>query len=170
MSSPIEAAIQIILNGGSSVASFNMNEKDIEKFMVQDFIFTDSDGSDGHPRKYGTFPKLLREYVLHEARADAAAGRPTQQRDDARSCSASRIAACSRRATSPTSSCSIRNTVADRSTYEQPTLLAVGMKYVLVNGVLAIDDGRYTGRDGRASSLAKKMNGYRPRRRIDAYG
>ena len=30
---PVEAAIQIILNGGSSVASFNMNEKDIEGFM-----------------------------------------------------------------------------------------------------------------------------------------
>ncbi|HMA22980.1 MAG: D-aminoacylase, partial [Gemmatimonas sp.] len=36
-------------------------------------------------------------------------------------------------------------TFADRSTYEQPTLLAVGMKYVLVNGVLAIDDGKFTG-------------------------
>src|SRR5947199_9201237 len=64
--SPIDAAIQIILNGGSSVASFNMNEKDIEKFMVQDFIFTDSDGSDGHPRKYGTFPRVIREYVLNK--------------------------------------------------------------------------------------------------------
>jgi N-acyl-D-aspartate/D-glutamate deacylase len=36
-------------------------------------------------------------------------------------------------------------TVADKSTYEQPTLLAVGMKYVLVNGVLAVDDGKYAG-------------------------
>ena len=35
--------------------------------------------------------------------------------------------------------------VADKSTYEQPTLLAVGMKYVLVNGVLAVDDGKYAG-------------------------
>src|SRR5262249_31999277 len=58
---PIEAAIQIILNGGSSVASFNMSEPDIEKFMTVDFIVTDSDGSDGHPRKYGTFPKIIRE-------------------------------------------------------------------------------------------------------------
>jgi CheY-like chemotaxis protein len=40
-----------------------MNDQDIETFMVQDFIVTDSDGSDGHPRKYGTFPKLLRTYV-----------------------------------------------------------------------------------------------------------
>jgi N-acyl-D-aspartate/D-glutamate deacylase len=36
-------------------------------------------------------------------------------------------------------------TFADKSTYEQPTLLAVGMKYVLVNGVLAVDGGKYTG-------------------------
>jgi N-acyl-D-amino-acid deacylase len=36
-------------------------------------------------------------------------------------------------------------TVADKSTYEQPTLLAVGMKYVLVNGVLAVEDGKYAG-------------------------
>ena len=36
-------------------------------------------------------------------------------------------------------------TVADRSTYEQPTLLATGMKFVLVNGVVAIDDGKYAG-------------------------
>ena len=42
-------------------------------------------------------------------------------------------------------------TFADRSTYEQPTLLAVGMKYVLVNGVLAVDNGKYTGANaGRA--------------------
>ena len=34
---------------------------------------------------------------------------------------------------------------ADRSTYEKPTLLAVGMKYVLVNGVITIGDGKYTG-------------------------
>src|SRR5471030_367520 len=55
--------MRIILAGDASVASFNMNEKDIETFMRQDFIMTDSDGSDGHPRKYGTFPKLIREYV-----------------------------------------------------------------------------------------------------------
>jgi N-acyl-D-aspartate/D-glutamate deacylase len=34
---------------------------------------------------------------------------------------------------------------ADRSTYEQPMLLATGMKYVLVNGVIAIDDAKYNG-------------------------
>jgi N-acyl-D-aspartate/D-glutamate deacylase len=35
--------------------------------------------------------------------------------------------------------------VMDRSTYREPTLLAEGMRYVLVNGTVAVDGGRYTG-------------------------
>ena len=141
---PIEAAIQIILNGGSSVASFNMNEKDIEKFMVQDFITTDSDGSDGHPRKYGTFPKLIREYVLtkHVLTMPQAIKRST-------STSAKLLGFTDRGSLLPGFFADVivfdPETIADKSTYEKPTLLAVGMKYVIVNGVLTIDDGHYTG-------------------------
>jgi N-acyl-D-amino-acid deacylase len=36
-------------------------------------------------------------------------------------------------------------TIADRSTYEKPEELAIGMKYVVVNGKLAVDNGQYTG-------------------------
>ena len=142
--SPVETAIQIILNGGSSVASFNMDEKDIRKFMVQDFIATDSDGSDGHPRKYGTYPKLLRQYVY----TDKVLTLPQAIRRS--SASAAQMMRLKDRGT-------IANgmfadvivfdpaTVADKSTYQQPTLLATGMKYVLVNGVVTIDDGKYSG-------------------------
>ena len=35
-------------------------------------------------------------------------------------------------------------TIADRSTYEDPEVLAVGMKYVVVNGKLAVESGEYT--------------------------
>ncbi|MDQ3012831.1 MAG: amidohydrolase family protein, partial [Acidobacteriota bacterium] len=63
--SPIEAAIDIIKAGGAGVASFNMTESDIEAFMKQDWTMTDSDGSGGHPRKYGTYPRKIREYVLN---------------------------------------------------------------------------------------------------------
>jgi N-acyl-D-amino-acid deacylase len=142
--SPVEAAIQIILNGGSSVASFNMNEKDIETFMVQDFIFTDSDGSDGHPRKYGTFPKLLRDYVYtkHVLTLPQAVRRSS-------SATAKFLGLADRGLLAPNTFADVivfdPSTVSDRSTYEQPTLLSVGMKYVIVNGVVAIDDGKYTG-------------------------
>jgi len=36
-------------------------------------------------------------------------------------------------------------TLADLATYVSPALLATGMRYVLVNGRLAVDSGRYTG-------------------------
>ena len=36
-------------------------------------------------------------------------------------------------------------TVADRATYEQPELLAVGMKFVIVNGQIAVENGVFTG-------------------------
>jgi N-acyl-D-amino-acid deacylase len=38
-----------------------------------------------------------------------------------------------------------QQTIADQSTYEQPKLLAAGMKYVIVNGKVAIDGGKFTG-------------------------
>jgi N-acyl-D-amino-acid deacylase len=141
---PVEAAIQIILNGGSSVASFNMNEKDIEKFMVQDFITTDSDGSDGHPRKYGTFPKLIRDYVLtkHVLTMPQAIRRSS-------AANAKLLGITDRGSLLPGFFADVivfdPATIADKSTYEQPTLLAVGMRYVFVNGVLTIDSGHYTG-------------------------
>jgi N-acyl-D-amino-acid deacylase len=141
---PIEAAIQIILNGGSSVASFNMSESDIDKFMVQDFIVTDSDGSDGHPRKYGTFPKIIREYVLtkHLLTMPQAIHRST-------SVTAKLLGFKDRGTLAPGTFADVivfdPATIADKSTYEQPTLLAVGMRYVFVNGVAAVDEGKVTG-------------------------
>jgi N-acyl-D-amino-acid deacylase len=142
---PVEAALQIILAGDASVASFNMQDKDIEKFMVQDFVVTGSDGSDGHPRKYGTFPRVLREYVYnkHILTLPQAVRRSSTQ--------TARFLGLQDRGTLAVGSYADviafdPATVADRATYEHPTLLATGMKYVIVNGTVAVDDGTYTGK------------------------
>jgi N-acyl-D-amino-acid deacylase len=141
---PIEAAMKFILNGDASVASFNMNEKDIVNFMKQDFISTDSDGSDGHPRKYGTFPKFFHEYVeqKHVMSVPKAVERSSSR-------SAKMLGFKQRGVLTPGYFADVivfdEKSFADRSTYEQPTLLAAGMKYVLVNGVIAIDMWKYTG-------------------------
>ncbi len=37
------------------------------------------------------------------------------------------------------------NTIIDRATYEKPHQLSVGVRWVLVNGVPVVDDGRVTG-------------------------
>jgi len=141
---PIEAAIRIIQNGGASVASFNMNEKDIVNFMKQDFISTDSDGSGGHPRLYGAFPKFFREYVGEKKVMSLP---KAVQRSS--SASAKMLGIRERGTLTLNHFADVivfdPAEFADRATYEEPTLLAVGMKYVIVNGVITIDNGQYTG-------------------------
>lgn len=142
--SPIDAALQIIKSGDASVASFNMKGADIDNFMRQPFVMTCSDGSDGHPRKYGTFPKKLREYVytrhvLTLAEAVHVSSELTAQT----------LGLKDRGKIGVGDYADVivfdPRTVADKSTYEHPTLLATGMRYVLVNGVAAVDGGSYTG-------------------------
>jgi N-acyl-D-amino-acid deacylase len=65
---PVDAALKIIQGreGAGDVASFNMIESDIRLFMRQPWVVTSSDGSDGHPRQYATFPLKYTKYVLAE--------------------------------------------------------------------------------------------------------
>lgn len=141
---PIEAAMKIILAGDASVASFNMDEKDILRFMTQPFITLDSDGSEGHPRKYGTFPKFFHEYVREK---HVMALPQAVERSSA--ASARLLGLEARGVIAPNAFADViafdPATFADQSTYEEPKRLATGMKYVVVNGVVAIDGGRYTG-------------------------
>ena len=144
---PIDAAIRIIQAGGASVASFNMNEADIIAFMKQDFISIDSDGSDGHPRKFGAFPKFFREYVMEKKVMSLQEGVRKSS-----SASAAMLGIRERGTIAPGLFADVvvfdAARFRDRATYEQPTLLAEGMQFVLVNGVLAVENGRYTGATG----------------------
>lgn len=141
---PIDAATAIIKSGGASVASFNMSEDDIVNFMRRPWVATGSDGSAGHPRKYGTYPRKLREYVYNRNVVSlpfairAGSALPAE---------ALRITERGRIETGYYADIIVydEKTIAERATYEQPERLAVGMKYVIVNGKPAIDDGKYTG-------------------------
>jgi N-acyl-D-aspartate/D-glutamate deacylase len=142
---PVQAALEIIKNtGGAGVASFNMNEKDIRRFMKEKFVTTCSDGSTGHPRKYGTFPKKLHDYVVasklislpffvRNSSAYTAEWFRIPERGLIREGYFADVIVFD------------PNTVVDRSTYEQPELLATGMRFVIVNGKVAVDNGAYTG-------------------------
>lgn len=141
---PLAAALELIKAGPNDVASFNMSEADIENLMKQDFVMTGSDGSPGHPRKYGTFPRKIREYALKRK----VIGLPFAIR------SSSGLAA---------EAIGIKNrgllrvgyfadviafdpqTISEQSTYEHPEVYARGMGYVIVNGKLAVEGGKYTG-------------------------
>ncbi|MBX9602491.1 MAG: D-aminoacylase [Bryobacteraceae bacterium] len=139
---PVEAAIEIMLAAGDAgVASFNMNEDDIAAFMKEDWVMTGSDGSDGHPRKYGTYPRKLRVYVYEKKRIP--------------------LEFAIRSMTSlPAQTFGIRDrgvlkegaladvvafdpaTIRDEASYTEPQKLASGMRYVLVNGKIAVEGGK----------------------------
>jgi N-acyl-D-aspartate/D-glutamate deacylase len=141
----ITAALEIIKSGGSSVASFNMKESDIAAFMRQPWMMTCSDGSEGHPRKYGTFPRKIHQYVYeqHVITLPAAIRSST-------SLTAETLGLKDRGLLKPGYFADVLvfdpATFIDRATYEQPRLLATGVRYLTVNGQLAIDDGALTTR------------------------
>jgi N-acyl-D-aspartate/D-glutamate deacylase len=142
---PVGAALLIIKNaGGAGVASFNMNEKDIRRFMKDKFVMTCSDGSTGHPRKYGTFPKKLHDYVLTSklismefmVRNSSALTAETfriPERGLIREGYFADVIVFDPK------------TVTDRATYQQPETFSEGMRFVIVNGQVAVADGKFTG-------------------------
>ena len=142
--SPVEAALEIIkTTGGAGVASFNMSEKDIERFMKEKLVMTCSDGSTGHPRKYGTFTRKLREYVYHRRLISL----PFMVRNSS-ALTAEWFRIPERGLIREGYFADVivfdEKTVSDRATYEQPEVFSVGMKYVIINGKLAVDNGAYT--------------------------
>jgi N-acyl-D-aspartate/D-glutamate deacylase len=145
----LQTAIDIILAGGAGVASFNMNEDDIKAFMKEDWVATGSDGSGGHPRKYGTFPRKLRRYVLD----DSVISMPAAIRA-ASSITARQFRLAERGELREGWFADVivfdPATIRDESTYEEPRRLATGVRHVFVNGAQAVENGTYSGaRPGR---------------------
>lgn len=141
---PILTAMEIIMAGGAGVASFNMNEADIANFMRQPWVMTGSDGSDGHPRKYGTYPRKLHDYVLGK---HVITLEEMVQRSSHDVAKAFRLGQRGTLAPGYFADVIVMDTakVAERATYEEPQRLAEGMQYVLVNGKLAVNEGKVTG-------------------------
>jgi N-acyl-D-aspartate/D-glutamate deacylase len=140
---PIDAALQIVKAGGSAVASFNMNEDDVKNFMRQNWVMTCSDGSVGHPRKYGTFPRKLRKYVFDEhvltlpfairsMTSLPAATLGLKDRGVLKSGCFADVVVFDPKA------------IRDLATFANPQVLSTGVRYLLVNGKLAVDNGRLT--------------------------
>ena len=148
---PVDAAIEMLILGSASVISFNMSEKDIEFFMRKPYVATGSDGhivefgaGMPHPRSYAAFTRKIRRYVIeknvipmaHAIRA--ATGLPAgilglKDRGLIKQGFAADLVIFD------------PATIADRATYEKPHQYTAGIQYVLVNGRLAVDEGKMTG-------------------------
>jgi N-acyl-D-amino-acid deacylase len=165
----LDAAMDLILSEHSRVETtyFLMNEDNVKLQLQQPWmkIGTDAGGPDPdsvralvHPRTFGNYPRILGKYVRDEQvipledairkMTSAVADRLSlQDRGVLRTGMFADIVVFD------------PATIADRATYEQPKQLSVGVRYVLVNGVLVIRDGKHTGaKPGRAL----RGPGYKP--------
>ncbi len=141
----VETALELIQTvGGMSVASFNMNEQDIETFMKDPYVMTSSDGSGGHPRLYGTYPRKIRRYVLDkpvitmERMINASAGQVADvyripERGLIKQGFFADVIVFDPR------------TIREEATYVEPEKLSTGMRWVFVNGRAAVAEGAPTG-------------------------
>jgi N-acyl-D-amino-acid deacylase len=126
------------------VASFNMTEADIETFMKDPFVMTSSDGSGGHPRLYGTYPRKIRRYVLDK---------PVITMERMIQSSSQQVAEVYGIAERGSLKAGYfadvivfdPATIREQATYVAPEKLSIGMRWVLVNGKFAIDNGQPTG-------------------------
>lgn len=144
---PVEAALALMRERkleGLAVASFNMSEDDVIRFMKQPWVMTGSDGSHGHPRMFGTFSRKLRIYVYQKKVITL----PFMIRSSS-DFTAQTVGVAERGLLRTRYFADViafdPATVADQSTYEHPHELATGMKYVIVNGKLVVEDGKYNG-------------------------
>jgi N-acyl-D-aspartate/D-glutamate deacylase len=147
---PVNAAISVIRIEDPRVVSFNQSEGDIVAFMRRPWVMTSSDASSGHPRVYGSFARKYRKYVVAEGVLTL---REFIERSSALTADTFGLEERGRLKPGVYADVVVFDPklYAERATYEQPTLPAAGVRAVVVNGALAVDGGRLTGRAaGRA--------------------
>ncbi|HSQ54430.1 MAG TPA: D-aminoacylase [Gemmata sp.] len=146
---PIEIVMEIERNGGAQIVNFGMSEDDVRIYMRQSWVATASDGgvqtpgpTVPHPRNYGTFPRKIGFYSIQEkilpreAAIRSATGLPAdilQLKD--------------RGYLKPGYFADLvvfdPATFRDTATFDKPHQYATGVKWVLVNGNVAVKDGQY---------------------------
>jgi N-acyl-D-aspartate/D-glutamate deacylase len=141
---PVEAAITVLKRGEAGVASFNQSEADIAAFMQRPWVISSSDASEGHPRYYASYARKYATYVKEKRVIDL---RTFIDQSSYRT--AGIFALQGRGQLKPGAYADViafdPKSFAPRADFTQPALFSRGMHTVMVNGQLALDDGRPTG-------------------------
>lgn len=147
--SPADAVFDLLLeeNAGVTMVISWGEEADITNALRHPLQIVGSDGIFGgkpHPRLYGSFPRILGRFVREQGILTMSeairhmTGAPAQLL---------RLEDRGYIAEGYWADIVIfdPNTVADQATYEQPLLEPIGIRYVLVNGKVAVDNSIFTG-------------------------
>ncbi len=141
--------IEAMRRGGASAIYHALDEADVERIMRHPMTMIASDGrltrpGEGHPhpRWYGTFPRVLAHYVRERGvlTLEEAVRKMT-------SLPARRLGLDDRGVLREGAFADLvafdPDRVADRATFEDPHQYPEGIPWVIVNGVVAVEDGRY---------------------------
>jgi len=139
----VTTAMDMIVEGGPSCIFHALRPGDVRKIVCSDYAMIASDGGivasrEGvvHPRNYGTFPRILREYVREGKlmRLEEAVRKMT-------SLPARKFGILDRGLIAVGMKADLvlfdPETVADRATFEEPHAFPVGIATVIVNGGIA---------------------------------
>jgi N-acyl-D-aspartate/D-glutamate deacylase len=155
---PLEIVITIMSRGGAAMINFGMQEDEVRLFMREDFVATASDGStmsldspsQPHPRAFGCFPRKIGYYSIE--------GRVIPVAQAIRSASglpADILGLKDRGYLRPDCHADVvvfdPAAFRDTATFEKPLQWATGVKLLLVNGEIAVESEKPTGKlAGRA--------------------
>jgi dihydroorotase/N-acyl-D-amino-acid deacylase len=152
-----DAAFDILIadSARTSAIYFSFNEDALRYVMKQPWVSVGQDAGAvspdstgkwrerGHPRGFGTFPRILGRYVRQDSviTLEFAIRKMT-------SLAAQRVGINDRGLLKPGMFADITvfdpNTIIDNSTFENPSQLSSGVTYVFVNGIPVVDNGQVT--------------------------
>ncbi|HEX5104889.1 MAG TPA: amidohydrolase family protein, partial [Pirellulaceae bacterium] len=150
---PLEIVLTIQSRGGAAMINFGMQEDEVRLFMREPFVATASDGSSmtldspsqPHPRAFGCFPRKIGYYSIEghvvplEQAIRSASGLP-----------ADILGLKDRGYLKPGYHADVvvfdPATFRDTATFVKPLQWATGVKLLLVNGQVAVEDEKPTGK------------------------
>ncbi|MEM4600822.1 MAG: amidohydrolase family protein, partial [Sulfolobales archaeon] len=147
---PVEAVVKILLDDelATGMVTFTMREDDVRTVISHPLVAIGSDGSIGkfgvgkpHPRRYGTFPRVIAKYVREEKvlTLQEAIRKMT-------SLPARKLRLWDRGLIRPGFKADLvifnYYSIEDTATYENPHSYPRGIRYVIVNGKIAVDGGK----------------------------
>lgn len=155
-----DLVLEAQLNGGCQAIFHAMDDQDVERIMAHPQTMIASDGrlvafgdSHPHPRWYGTFPRVLGHYVREKKVLNLAEAIKKMT-----SMPAARLGLVDRGVIKEGMKADLvvfdPDKIIDKATFIEPHQYPEGIDYVIINGQLAVDQGRLTGE--RAGSLLRK--------------
>ncbi len=160
---PVNTVVRLLIDDelATGMVTFTMREEDVRTVISHPYVAIGSDGSVGkfgvgkpHPRRYGTFPRVIAKYVREEKVLTL----PEAIRKMT-SLPARKLRLWDRGIIRPGFKADITvfnyYTIEDTATYENPHSYPRGIAYVIVNGRVVVEEGKLIG-NVRAGRVLKR--------------